>query len=112
MSRKIINPEKLLDTKIVLNNKSVVTTQVYRKENKKAVPWVSKIPKRYKQNTISGYLHISRKIASKFNIRIRAIKAKYNKNWISTTIYQNYHWISTTIYQNYHSRFHYDFRKR
>ena len=83
-----------------MNNKGVVTTQVYRKENKKAVPWVSKIPKRYKQNIISGYLHRSIKIASKFDIRIRAIKAKYNENWISTT-----------IYQNYNSKFHY-FRKR
>ena len=43
-----VNPEKFLDTKILLNNEGVVTTQVHRKENKKAVPWVSKIPKRYK----------------------------------------------------------------
>ena len=74
-----VNPEKCLDTKILLNNEGVVTTQVYRKENKKAVPWVSKIPKRYKRNTISGDLHRSRKIASNFDIEIRAIKAKYNK---------------------------------
>ena len=74
-----VNPEKLLDTKILLNNEVVVTTQVYRKENKKPVPWVSKIPKRYKQNTISGDLYRSRKIASNFHIEIRAIKAKYNK---------------------------------
>ena len=47
-----VNPEKFLDTKILLNNEVVVTTQVYRKENKKPVPWVSKIPKRCKQNTI------------------------------------------------------------
>ena len=53
-----------------------VTTQVYRKENKKAVPWVSKILKRYKRNTISGDLHRSRKKASN---SIRAIKAKCNK---------------------------------
>ena len=64
---------------ILLNKEGVVTTQVYRKENKKAVPWVSKIPKRYKRNTISGDLHRSRKIASNFDIEIRAIKAKYNK---------------------------------
>ena len=71
-----VNPEKFLDTKILLNNEGVVTTQVYRKENKKAV---SKIPKRYKRNTISGDLHRSRKIASNFDIEITAIKAKYNK---------------------------------
>ena len=74
-----VNPVKLLDTKIILNNEGVVTTQLYRKENKKAVPWMSKIPKRYKRNTISGDLHRSRKIVSNFDIKIRAVKAKYNK---------------------------------
>ena len=33
-----VNPEKLLDTKITFDNECVVTTKVYRKENKKAVP--------------------------------------------------------------------------
>ena len=74
-----VNPLKFLDTEIIVNNEGVVTTQVYRKENKKAVPWVSKIPKRYKRNTISGDLHRSRKTTSNFDIEIRAIKAKYNK---------------------------------
>ena len=74
-----VNPVKILDTTIILNNEGVVTTQVYRKEHKKAVPWISKIPKRYKQNTISGDLHRSRKIASNFDIEIKVIKAKYNK---------------------------------
>ena len=40
---------------------------------------MSKIPKKYKRNTVSGNLHRSRKIASNFDIEIRAIKAKYNK---------------------------------
>ena len=62
-----------------MNNEGVVTTQVYRKENKKTVPWVSKIPKRYKRNTISWDLHRSRRIASNFDIEVRAVKAKYNK---------------------------------
>ena len=62
-----------------MNNEGVVTTQVYEKENKKAVPWVSKIPKRDKRNTISGDLHRSRKIASNFDNEIGAIKVKYNK---------------------------------
>ena len=43
-----VNPVKLLDTKIILNDEGVVTTQVYQKENKKAVSWVPKIRKRYK----------------------------------------------------------------
>ena len=40
---------------------------------------MSKIPKRYKRNIISGDLYRSRKLASNFDIEIRAIKAKYNK---------------------------------
>ena len=71
-----VNPVRFLDTKIILNNEGLVTTQVYRKENKKTVPWVSKIPKRCKWNRISGDLHRSRKIASNFDIEIRANKAK------------------------------------
>ena len=74
-----VNPIKFWGTKIILNNEVVVTTQVYGKENKKAVIWVSKIWKRYKLNTIWGDLHRSRKITSNFDIEIRAIKAKYNK---------------------------------
>ena len=61
-----VNPAKFLDAKIILNNEDVVTTQIYQKENKKVLPWVFKIPKRYKRNTISGDLHRSRKIASSF----------------------------------------------
>ena len=71
----VVDPVKFLDKKIIFNifhhYEGVVTTQVYRKEYKKAVPWVPKISKRYKRNTISRDLHRSRKIAS--------IKAKQNK---------------------------------
>ena len=74
-----VNPVEFLNTKVILNNEGVITTQIYRKENKKTVPWVSKIPKRYKRNTISVDLHRSRKLASNFDIEIRAIKAKYNQ---------------------------------
>ena len=62
-----------------MNSEGVVATQIYQKENKKDVTCVSKIPKRYKQHIISGDLHKSRKMASNFDIEIRAIKAKYNK---------------------------------
>ena len=61
-----VNRVKFLDTKIILNNEVVVTTQIYLKENKKAVPWVFKIPKRYKRNTISGDLHRSAILAKMF----------------------------------------------
>ena len=50
-----VNPVKFLDTKIILNNEGAgipKPPQVYREENKKVVPWVSKIPKEYKRNTI------------------------------------------------------------
>ena len=70
------NPEKFFDKKIILNNEDVVTTQVYQKENKKAVPWVFRIPKRYKRNTILGDLHKSRKKASNLDIKIKAMKRK------------------------------------
>ena len=54
-----INPEKFLDTKIILNNERIVTTQEYQKEKKK--DWVSKIPKRYKRNiTSTGLLNLEK----------------------------------------------------
>ena len=73
------NPVRLLDTKFILSNEVAVTKQVFQKEERKAVSWVSKTPKRYKRNIISGDLHRSTKIASNFDIEIRAIKVKCNK---------------------------------
>ena len=55
-----VNPETFVDTKIILNEEGVVATQVYRKEKKKAVPWFTKILKRYKRNTISRDFYRSR----------------------------------------------------
>ena len=46
-----VNPVKLLDTKIILNNEGTgipKPPQIYRIENRKVVPWVSKVPKEYK----------------------------------------------------------------
>ena len=46
-----VNPAKLLDTKIILNNEGTSIPkppQIYRIENRKVVPWVSKVPKEYK----------------------------------------------------------------
>ena len=71
-----VNPGSSLDTTIIFSNEGVVATQVNRKVNKKVVPWVSKIPKRYKQSTILGDLHRSQKISSNFDIEIKAITAK------------------------------------
>ena len=87
-----VNPVKFLDAKIVLKNEGKVTRQIYRKENKAAVPWVSKIPKRYKRNTISGDLHRSRKIASNFDIEIRAINQRkiLCSPWTSCSVLRNF----------------------
>ena len=74
-----VNPERFLDTKIILNNGGVVKAQIYRKKGKKIVPWISNIFKRYKQNTISEDMHRSQKIALNFDNEIRAITAKYSK---------------------------------
>lgn len=56
----------------------VVKTQVYRKQDKRAVPWISKIPKRCHRNTISEDSHRSRKIALNFDSETRAIIANYS----------------------------------
>ena len=71
-----VNPVKLLDTIIILNSEGVVSTQVYQKESKQAVPWVFKSRKGYKLNTISADLHRSRKIES--NLISKSEQSKQN----------------------------------
>ena len=58
-----VAPNKFLDTKIEYGEDNV-NTSVYRSENKLPVHWTSKIPKRYKRNTINTDLHRAEKIAS------------------------------------------------
>ena len=48
---------------------------VYLKNTKLPSPWTSKTPKRYKQNTINGDLHLSKRI-SNFDKEIPVIKEK------------------------------------
>ena len=74
-----VNPNRFLDTQIVLNQDGTVTTSVVRKETQLPIPWVTKAPKRYKRNTIIGDLHRSKRISSNFNKEIHAIKQKYDK---------------------------------
>lgn len=45
-------------------------------KEKTPVPSISKIPKRYNRNTISGDLHRSRKIPPNFDTDIKAITTK------------------------------------
>ena len=52
---------------------------IYWKNTKLPSPWTSKTPKRYKQNTINGDLHRSKRISSNFDEEIPLIKEKFMK---------------------------------
>ena len=71
-----ISPEKFLDTKLI-NKDGVHTTEVFRKTTKQPVNWKSRIPKRYKRNTINGDLYRSSKISCNIAKEISIIKTKY-----------------------------------
>ena len=70
------NPTKFLDTEIVRFNSTIIT-KVYTRSKKFPVHWSSKIPVRYKCNTITGELHRANKIASNFSIEMKRIEIKY-----------------------------------
>ena len=70
--------KKFLDTKTVLNRHGAISTFVSREETKSPLTWISKSPKRYKQNTIISDLHRSKRILPDFDTGIRAIKNKYS----------------------------------
>ena len=72
------SPEKFLDTKLILSN-GKYTTEVYRNDKKVPIPWTSKVPKRYKRNTITGDLHRSKQISSDFNKEVTLIREKFSK---------------------------------
>ena len=67
-----------MDTKLI-NISGAYTFNVYRKNTKLPSQWTSKIPKRYKQNTINGDLHRSKRIKSKYDEEILLIKEKFMK---------------------------------
>ena len=73
-----LNPSKFLDTKLICQNGFYVT-RVNRKKTKLPIPWSSKIPKRYKRNTILGDLHRSKRISTSFEDEIQCIKQKFVK---------------------------------
>ena len=56
-------PDKFLDTEIIQNN-GIITTEVNRKYRKLLVHWTSRIPKRYKRNSITGDLKRALRISS------------------------------------------------
>ena len=70
------NPNKFLDTEIIFNNNHL-TTKVYQKVNKVPPHWSSKIPIKYKRNTINTDLHRAKKISSNFGLELRNIRKKY-----------------------------------
>ena len=72
------NPVKFLDTQISFSNDQIITA-VVSKDNKLPVHWSSKIPKRYKRNTINGELHRAEKIASNFTTELERIRLKFKK---------------------------------
>ena len=72
------NPRKFVDTDLAFNDIHV-TTQVFQKENKFPSHWTSKIPTKYKRNSINTDLHRAKRIASNFHLEIRIIRKKYLK---------------------------------
>ena len=71
------NPTHFLDTAISDENGSI-TTSVYTKPNKIPIFWSSRIPKRYKRNTIRGELHRAKKISSHFESELDRIRSKFS----------------------------------
>ena len=64
-----LNPSKFLDTKLV-NTDGAYKFNFYRKYPKLPPQRTSKTPKRYKQNTINGDLHCSKRILSNLDKEI------------------------------------------
>ena len=73
-----VNPSKFLDTKLA-NINGTYKFNVYRKNTKLTSPWTSRFPKHYKQNTINGDLHHSKRISSNFDKEIPLTKEKFMK---------------------------------
>ena len=73
-----VNTRKVFDTKFT-NINDAYKFIVYRKNTKLPSLWTSKIPKRYKQSTINGDLHCSKRVSSNFDEEIPLIKEKFMK---------------------------------
>ena len=84
------NPDQFLDTAIHRENDNI-TTSVYTKPNKLPIPWTSRIPKKYKRNSLKTELYRAKQISSDFNAEIDRIKTKfqnaaYPKHFIASAI--------------------------
>ena len=67
-----------MDTKLT-NINGAYKSNVYRKNTKLPAPWTPKTPNSYKENTINGDLHRSKRISSQFDKEIPLIKEKFMK---------------------------------
>ena len=71
------NPDRFLDTKLILAYDDTCETKVYRKPNKVPLHWHSKTPVRYKRNAIIGDLTRARRISSHFQEEVETIRSKF-----------------------------------
>ena len=71
-----ISSSKFLDTQLINEDRKYIT-KVYRKESKIPIHWSSKIPKRYKRNTITTDLHRAGNIASNMKEKIQIIQKRF-----------------------------------
>ena len=70
------NPNKFLDTEIIRTSQGI-KTQVYNKAKNFPVHWSSKVPYKYKRNSITGELDRAKRIASNFDYETKRIRSKY-----------------------------------
>ena len=49
-----INPSKFIGTRMDIKEDGHYNTEVYQEEAKRPIHWSSKVPKRYKRNSIKG----------------------------------------------------------
>ena len=71
-----ISPFEFFETKANCID-AIYNTMVLRKIMKLPIPWSSKVPKRYKQDTKIGDLHRAEKISKNFDAEVNYIIDKY-----------------------------------
>ena len=72
-----LHPDKFLDTKLCLLPDGTYHKTVHHKTTKLPVHWSSKVPKRYKRNSILGDLHRAKRISDNFSTEVSKIKQKF-----------------------------------
>ena len=82
------NPNKFLDTEIVRIDQGI-KAQLYSKTKKLKVNWSSKVPFKYKRNTITGKLHEAKRIPSDFDKETKRIRSKYTDEGYPKRVIEN-----------------------